>query len=1058
MQPKTSDRPDDATVKQNLLDAAQKLLNESTQIITSNGSLEYSDEDQDNFSNLRKSIMRCSGLKEEGHRLLSEVQSKEDILIYMISVYEKKTLYRKQVTALLSVLLQQESWRAVLEEQPFLRHGMPKELNIWISGDDPGSPDPAMSTVPYFENKAKEIAATRIQAVQRGRKSRSSLQSEGKVPQRKSLKSVRSGKQSQPLTLRSVATFQHREASMGADSEGVGPKSFATAGTATTLPSEPESVASLKIQAAFRGYSARKSVQSVQLAELQRRRTIDALKDADKLVYAKRHTRESLRIGVNRTTQKTVDPTKLGPVDMLQQELAVACEVFDAEAIKKGMQLSDELNIADLPLPKEAAAMYEQLTDPEAVLSMMQQQSKLLQGGASSELIVKRLQNLLRAGDNHVIISALAVADAKKELIPAVGGLLRQKVKDKGFSEIDVEEMKQLLYGFADVRAFTRLKPFEFWSGHTPENTGWFAKPEPDKEEYMLCYTTRSITAALSTVSDEHEGTARVSFSKMQTWMYDRPHPDGPPPESLVDDIVQAAGSNESLADEVYVQLMKQLTDNSKVASERQGWELMLQLCQQVRPSAELNIFLHSFLLRSIEHIDAAENPNLDLQVLARQCVVDANRTGGTGAGDIDLSVQLLGFGQRKLRVDPKLNLRQVRNLVAQQLGIEEPRDFQFFQVTQSVASHRLLSDQAVLSSMLGSFSKLEARSGKKSFLLFKRRLLYAEDQLGMETHSWHAALSYKQLVADFTSMPLAAEEDQVFRIAAAIWWADRIYYAALLKNPEEQIMPQLLPKPFLKKERREASKERVKHEFLQLCDTLPAKELLREGRCRVLEELQKLQLFGAYCWPVRQTELPAESILKTAPGDRECVALPGKTELHLCADWFSVRLVALGEQGELKVRTFTYPEGARGSTRTQPASRSTAKSAPPADALERVDDWGAQQALLQLLVTAVNPEDPHGGLTEMSIALATPAAVDIALVMEMLPIFRKEKQMRASQKSTKAPGGAGRERAGTQQSFTTSASRSQALAPRGQSVKQLAVLVETSERSSRSIQGSRPH
>ncbi|CAK9058807.1 High molecular weight form of myosin-1 (High molecular weight form of myosin I) (HMWMI), partial [Durusdinium trenchii] len=52
------------------------------------------------------------------------------------------------------------------------------------------------------------------------------------------------------------------------------------------------------------------------------------------------------------------------------------------------------------------------------------------------------------------------------------------------------------------------------------------------------------------------------------------------------------ARSSPSLADEIYVQVMKQLHDNPSERSVLLGWKLMLRLCQQVRPSAKLEEFV----------------------------------------------------------------------------------------------------------------------------------------------------------------------------------------------------------------------------------------------------------------------------------------------------------------------------------------------------------------------------------------------------------------------------------------------------------------------------------
>merc|ERR1740121_1563367 len=86
------------------LQAAQELLLGCTELISS-GSWDYTDDDQDAFSNLRKSIMRCQGLKGDGSKILAKVGNKEAVMHFMVSVHEKKTLFRKQIKSMFAIVL-----------------------------------------------------------------------------------------------------------------------------------------------------------------------------------------------------------------------------------------------------------------------------------------------------------------------------------------------------------------------------------------------------------------------------------------------------------------------------------------------------------------------------------------------------------------------------------------------------------------------------------------------------------------------------------------------------------------------------------------------------------------------------------------------------------------------------------------------------------------------------------------------------------------------------------------------------------------------------------------
>merc|ERR1719203_1320057 len=92
----------------------------------------------------------------------------------------------------------------------------------------------------------------------------------------------------------------------------------------------------------------------------------------------------------------------------------------------------------------------------------------------------------------------------------------------------------------------------------------------------------------------------------------------------LAEAIEKTAASSEMMADEVYVQLIKQLTDNPSTASVRKGWDLMLCICHKAAPSLQFYPFLTAFLVRAAAKLDAVSGIHADLQLIVKQCVADA--------------------------------------------------------------------------------------------------------------------------------------------------------------------------------------------------------------------------------------------------------------------------------------------------------------------------------------------------------------------------------------------------------------------------------------------------
>merc|ERR1719468_142400 len=109
----------------------------------------------------------------------------------------------------------------------------------------------------------------------------------------------------------------------------------------------------------------------------------------------------------------------------------------------------------------------------------------------------------------------------------------------------------------------------------------------------MLTYSPLRIPEPLTKLDDVLRTVAVRNFGDLLRCMGDRP-------SGYIGDkeqpIVAFATKDSRLCDEVYVQVMKQLTLNPSVESCTKGWRLLLRLIKSVLPSAELCEFLHAFL------------------------------------------------------------------------------------------------------------------------------------------------------------------------------------------------------------------------------------------------------------------------------------------------------------------------------------------------------------------------------------------------------------------------------------------------------------------------------
>mmetsp|Transcript_109759 Transcript_109759/g.172968 ORF Transcript_109759/g.172968 Transcript_109759/m.172968 type:complete len:107 (+) Transcript_109759:2-322(+) len=97
------------------------------------------------------------------------------------------------------------------------------------------------------------------------------------------------------------------------------------------------------------------------------------------------------------------------------------------------------------------------------------------------------------------------------------------------------------------------------------------------------------------------------------------------------------------------------------------------------------------------------------------------------------------------------------------------------------------------------------------------------------------------------------------------------------------------------------------------------------------------------------------------------------EAEYWICVDLYGIRFLAVdAAPGTEFQRGFLFNE----------------------EALERMVLWGAKQNIVQFVVQTVNPAFPAAGRIPMTIALISPAAVDVAYVVHHIANDRKRQKI----------------------------------------------------------------
>lgn len=125
-----------------------------------------------------------------------------------------------------------------------------------------------------------------------------------------------------------------------------------------------------------------------------------------------------------------------------------------------------------------------------------------------------------------------------------------------------------------------------------------------NKEELamtMLIWTNNPIHASLTQLDSNLNKIAKAAFKNIFGYMGDRPYQG---PELLAQELCQMALENAGIRDELYCQLVKQLTRNPDAQSVQRGWQLMSVFLETFPPLEQFQNYLEMFLRTNAEPKD----------------------------------------------------------------------------------------------------------------------------------------------------------------------------------------------------------------------------------------------------------------------------------------------------------------------------------------------------------------------------------------------------------------------------------------------------------------------
>eukprot|EP00927_Polykrikos_kofoidii_P016216 TRINITY_DN17297_c0_g2_i1.p1 TRINITY_DN17297_c0_g2~~TRINITY_DN17297_c0_g2_i1.p1 ORF type:complete len:1696 (+),score=293.59 TRINITY_DN17297_c0_g2_i1:138-5090(+) len=668
-----------------------------------------------------------------------------------------------------------------------------------------------------------------------------------------------------------------------------------------------------------------------------------------------------------RKTITGLDATGQGKILM---SLMTAAHEYDVDVMKTRLAeaVANGIEAGNL---KEAQSVFESLSTEAGVSTAIEACLKKLKAEDGTENAQVCLRNLIRHATNMGFASD-AASNAGLILRSDVRRRARETIKVDMFHRMSVESLAVLQGAFANVEDYKGLRDPTKWHG----DRAWmvYMTKGGAGAQTMLSHSNEPITMTLTKVERRNEGPSIEAFRDILGWMCDRSVPEVQRCH-LDKAILETASSDQSLADEIFVQMLKQLNRNPSMRSSRLGWNLFLRLCQHVTPSEELEGFVRAFVLREIASGEFAD--------VAKQCIADLNVTAapsrviGEDSERIPVQISLPDHSSRKIYVHKDALLKDVADEINHFLHLKSAKEFSLFQHIQGMSHERLLPDSIGIFALLEKWAKLQQQSGRKSGLVYKRRYFRRTELLNIHD-SAHADITYRQALSDYLNDPILESVDAVIKIAATIVCTEPDYFLSRHQGlHSEGVLEHLIPKGPLDDVSLGLSRMDWAKKIHDVCKdvqpTIYEDENLILKHQRILSLLAGRKLYGMFHWFGKQRPtIPTEKVSIIGAPETTCVVnpkAPKNAQYYLCVDLTGILFISKDKaDGKHFFRNFHFTE----------------------EALDRVLHWAAKEDWLQIVVQTMDPADPQKGRRPATIHIESPASADIGYFITRMSIDAK--------------------------------------------------------------------
>eukprot|EP00435_Cladocopium_sp_Y103_P027520 s161_g6.t2 len=470
----------------------------------------------------------------------------------------------------------------------------------------------------------------------------------------------------------------------------------------------------------------------------------------------------------------------------LLASLEQAAEELDSVVMEQLLEQAMRNGIDEADL-QEYHKLLCRLQDESFLRSTVEQVLEEIKGRCPPRNALQKLQNLshqlrILHGDAELIRAAARGAQQgtrrrTKSFAANADPSRRQSVLDVS----NVEELRVACESFRDLSSFSKLKSEGTWKGH---RNSLLQHVQVDFNGSMLGHSKVTIAESLTHIPKSREAVAVQNFRNIVIWMGDRPAQECQRIASR-ESVVDIASSDPLMRDEVFMQLLKQLSGNPSPRSEWLGWQLLLQICKATMPSDELDDFVRFFCAQKMRRAPAShaetDASNWEIARIAAECF-EALAAALPRPADSDVSGDMVGVlvhlvdkSSQNLFVPVATTLKELSSLMGSRVGVKHWRDFAFFQATNRSDSLRMLPDMLPVSELINMWQQIREATNLRGHLHWLRRFLRPQEML-LAGDLHHAALTFRQAVRSHLGRPVpcqAGAEAEEMATAAALMWLE---------------------------------------------------------------------------------------------------------------------------------------------------------------------------------------------------------------------------------------------------------------------------------------------